>query len=128
MPSGLAKRARMVLLAADGMPNAQIARTVGVSRPTVISWRDRYQVGGIAALHEQSRSGAGVRDGLMRVVPVVLELPEGVQRWDWFQIGAEMFLSRSTIKSEAMSIYRKLGVSSRSQAVARSVELGLLAR
>lgn len=32
--SGLAKRARMVLLAADGLPNAQIARTVGVSRPT----------------------------------------------------------------------------------------------
>jgi DNA-binding CsgD family transcriptional regulator len=32
-----------------------------------------------------------------------------------------MFLSRYTIKSEAMSIYRKLGVSS------RSVQLGLLA-
>ena len=37
-----------------------------------------------------------------------------------------MFLSRTTIKSEAMSIYRKLGVSSRSQAVTRSRELGLL--
>jgi DNA-binding CsgD family transcriptional regulator len=35
VPSGVAKRARMVLLAAGGMPNAQIARTVGVSRPTV---------------------------------------------------------------------------------------------
>ena len=46
VPSGLAKRARMVLLAADGMPNAQIARTVGVSRPTVIGWRDRYQRAG----------------------------------------------------------------------------------
>jgi Homeodomain-like domain len=46
VPSGLAKRARMVLLAADGMPNALIARTVGVSRPTVIGWRDRYQAGG----------------------------------------------------------------------------------
>jgi DNA-binding CsgD family transcriptional regulator len=34
VPSGLAKRARMVLLAADGMPNAQIARAAGVSRPT----------------------------------------------------------------------------------------------
>ncbi len=45
VPSGLAKRARMVLLAADGVPNAQIARTVGVSRPTVIGWRDRYQAG-----------------------------------------------------------------------------------
>ena len=42
------------------------------------------------------------------------------------EIAAEMFLSRTTIKSEALSIYRKLGASSRSQAVARSRELGLL--
>jgi len=47
VPSGLAKRARMVLLAADGVPNAEIARAAGVSRPTVISWRDRYEAGGI---------------------------------------------------------------------------------
>jgi LuxR family transcriptional regulator, maltose regulon positive regulatory protein len=37
-----------------------------------------------------------------------------------------MFLSRHTIKSQAMSLYRKLGASSRSEAVARSRELGLL--
>ena len=42
------------------------------------------------------------------------------------EIGKEMFLSRNTIKSGAMSIYRKLGVSSRNQAVTRSRELGLL--
>jgi LuxR family maltose regulon positive regulatory protein len=42
------------------------------------------------------------------------------------EIAEEVFLSRHTIKSEAMSLYRKLGVSSRSQAVARSRELGLL--
>ncbi len=42
------------------------------------------------------------------------------------QIAGEMFLSRHTVKSEAMSLYRKLGASSRSQAVARSRELGLL--
>ena len=39
---------------------------------------------------------------------------------------AEIFLSRHTISSQAMSIYRKLGAGSRSQAVARSRELGLL--
>jgi transposase len=55
--SGLAKRARMVLLAADGMPNAQIAREVGVSRPTVIGWRDRYSRGGIRALEDEPRCG-----------------------------------------------------------------------
>jgi LuxR family transcriptional regulator, maltose regulon positive regulatory protein len=42
------------------------------------------------------------------------------------EIAAEMFLSRHTVKSEAFSIYRKLGVASRSQAVTRARELGLL--
>jgi LuxR family maltose regulon positive regulatory protein len=42
------------------------------------------------------------------------------------QIGEELFLSRNTIKSQAVSIYRKLGVDSRSAAVARARDLGLL--
>jgi len=42
------------------------------------------------------------------------------------EIAGEMFLSRHTIKSQAVSIYRKLGATSRSQAVTRSRELGLL--
>jgi DNA-binding CsgD family transcriptional regulator len=37
-----------------------------------------------------------------------------------------MFLSRNTIKSEAYSIYRKIGASTRSQAVARSRDPRLL--
>jgi LuxR family transcriptional regulator, maltose regulon positive regulatory protein len=42
------------------------------------------------------------------------------------EIGAALFLSPNTVKSQAMSLYRKLGVTSRSQAVARSRELALL--
>jgi LuxR family maltose regulon positive regulatory protein len=56
----------------------------------------------------------------LRILPMLathLSFPE---------IGAEMFLSPNTVKSQAMSVYRKLGASSRSQAVARSRELGLL--
>jgi LuxR family maltose regulon positive regulatory protein len=44
------------------------------------------------------------------------------------EIAGELFLSRHTVKSEVTSLYRKLGVSSRSQAVARSRELALLER
>ena len=44
------------------------------------------------------------------------------------EIAQEMFLSRHTIKAEATSIYRKLGASSRSQAVGRARELALLDR
>ena len=44
------------------------------------------------------------------------------------EIGVELFLSANTIKSQAISIYRKLGVSSRSEAVLRLRKLGLLDR
>jgi LuxR family maltose regulon positive regulatory protein len=44
------------------------------------------------------------------------------------EIAAELFLSTHTIKSQMKSIYRKLGVSSRSEAVSRARELGLLER
>jgi LuxR family maltose regulon positive regulatory protein len=42
-------------------------------------------------------------------------------------IGEQLYLSRHTVKSHAMSIYRKLGVSSRGEAIQRARELGLLA-
>jgi LuxR family maltose regulon positive regulatory protein len=42
------------------------------------------------------------------------------------EIGQELFLSRNTIKTQAISIYRKLGIATRSQAVSQARELGLL--
>ena len=42
------------------------------------------------------------------------------------EIAAELFVSKNTIKSQAYSLFRKLGASTRSQAVARSRELALL--
>jgi LuxR family maltose regulon positive regulatory protein len=42
------------------------------------------------------------------------------------EIGERLHLSRNTVKTQAISIYRKLGVSSRSEAVQRVRELGLL--
>jgi predicted ArsR family transcriptional regulator len=55
--AGLVRRARMVLLADDGMPLDQIARTVGADRTIVRTWIDRYQAGGLAALQDRPRSG-----------------------------------------------------------------------
>jgi LuxR family transcriptional regulator, maltose regulon positive regulatory protein len=42
------------------------------------------------------------------------------------EIGERLFVSRHTIKTQAISVYRKLGVSSRGEAVERVQELGLL--
>jgi len=42
------------------------------------------------------------------------------------EIASRLFVSRNTAKTEAVSIYRKFGVSSRSEAIERAVEVGLL--
>lgn len=49
MKAGLVKRARIVLLAAEGVPNQEIATRVDASRTTVIAWRNRYLVRGVPA-------------------------------------------------------------------------------
>jgi len=101
--SGLAKRARMVLLAGDGVPNAQIARTVGVSRPTVIGWRDRYQRGGIAALADEPRSGRPAEIDEIEVVVTTLaddgRPPErlGITHWSARFLAAELGISFASV-------------------------------
>ncbi len=57
-PQSVALRARIVLLAGTGESNSQIARTLGVSRPTVILWRSRFAKDGTAALTE-TKPGRG---------------------------------------------------------------------
>jgi len=42
IPAALVQRARILLLAADGLSNTEIAAQLGVSRPTVIGRRARY--------------------------------------------------------------------------------------
>ena len=42
------------------------------------------------------------------------------------EVGDRLYVSRNTVKTHTISIYRKLGVNSRSEAVARGRELGLL--
>jgi LuxR family maltose regulon positive regulatory protein len=73
------------------------------------------QARGSSALGASALTAAELR--LLPMLSTHLPFPE---------IAAEMFLSPNTVKSEAGSIYRKLGASSRSQAVARCRELGLL--
>jgi len=68
-----------------------------------------------------SRAGASALTAAeLRLLPLLsthLSVPE---------IAAELHLSRHTIKAQAVSAYRKLGVTSRDQAIALARELGLL--
>lgn len=51
------ERGRIVLAVADGKGTSGTAREVGVSRPTVIKWRDRFAQLGIAGLADEPRPG-----------------------------------------------------------------------
>jgi transposase len=51
-PQSVAARAWIVLMGSDGASNSAIARKLGVSRPTVIMWRERFRVDGPRALWE----------------------------------------------------------------------------
>ena len=74
----------IILLAAEGVPNAEIARRVGVSRPTVVGWRSRYQAGGVAALADLDRPGRPSVIDEADVVVATLTAPPaelGVTHW-----------------------------------------------
>ena len=70
---------------------------------------------GPAGAWAMSLTGAELR--LLPYLATHLTIPE---------IATRLFLSRNTVKTEAVSIYRKLSASSRSQAIERAVEVGLL--
>lgn len=57
----IADRARIVLLAAQGMSGREIAKRVGCSEPTVITWRRRYDDDGLDGLIDRARPGAPAR-------------------------------------------------------------------
>lgn len=111
-PAGLVRRARILLLAAEGVPNTEIAARLDISRPTVLKWRDRYATSGIEALGDLPRPG---RPGTVDEVAVLAAtLAEdgrpparlGVTHWSSRLLGKELGLSFSTIAK----IWRKWGI------------------
>lgn len=54
-PRSLVQRARIILMAAQGESNSQIARALGISRPTINLWRERFAAEGVDALADIKR-------------------------------------------------------------------------
>jgi transposase len=98
--SGLARRARIVLLAADGLSNVEIAERVGVSLPTVTSWRSRYREGGIAGLADEARSGRPRSVDHRRIVAATLKAPPkklGVTHWSSRLLARHLGIGDATV-------------------------------
>jgi Winged helix-turn helix len=75
--AGLARRARIVLLAADGLGTSEIVRRTGVSKPTVIAWKRRYAAEGIGGLEDRPKPGKPRTTDDVAVVLATLEPPPG---------------------------------------------------
>jgi len=98
--AGQAQRARIVLLAADGVSNTAISERVGLSRPTVIDWRKRYQRSGISGLADEARSGRPREVDHGAIVAATLEPPPkklGVTHWSSRLLAARLGVGNATV-------------------------------
>ncbi len=100
IPAGLAQRARIVLLAADGVSNVEISERLGVSKPTVTSWRDRYRDGGIPALDDRPRSGRPRTLDHREIVAATLKSPPahlGITHWSSRLLARRLKIGDATV-------------------------------
>ncbi|MFF7366085.1 helix-turn-helix domain-containing protein [Streptomyces sp. NPDC008125] len=111
-PAGLVRRARIVLLAAGGFSNTEVAAQLRVSRPTVIKWRSRYEDSGIAALGDLPRPGRPAT--VDEVAVLVATLADGARPparlrasyWSSRLLADELGIAHSTVSR----VWRKWGV------------------
>lgn len=79
------KRATALLQLDSGETLRHVSQTLGVSYPTVLTWRDRYLAEGLAFLQDKPRSGRPIElSGLQRAKITALACstpPEGRARW-----------------------------------------------
>jgi transposase len=102
-PQAVVVRARIVLLAADGVSNRGIARAASVSRPTVILWRERFRQGGLDAL-TQIEPGRGRRvtytaERVQQIVEATTQTkPAGATHWSTRTMAKAQGVSKATIQ------------------------------
>src|SRR5215218_4837612 len=81
----VAKRARIVLLAADGVSNRAIGERFGLHYNQVAVWRSRYAEFGLAGLDDEERPGRPCvydHDDVLLMIKTVTEPPpDGATRW-----------------------------------------------
>ena len=110
--AGLAMRARIVLLAADGVANTDIADRTGTSRPTVLKWRGRYEQSGVDGLDDDPRPGrAAVIDEIAVLAETLADKGKppahlGVTHWSTRLMAERLGISFASVAR----IWRKWGI------------------
>jgi len=102
-PQGLARRAWVILQAAEGVSNSEIARETGLSRPTVISVRERFAddgPGGLAAVRPgRGRKPQIAPEKVAEIVRATLhEKPPGETHWSCRSMAKAKGVSPATVQ------------------------------
>jgi transposase len=98
----LMQRAQIVLLAAEGKMNKEIAVELGIMPNTVVRWRGRFATGGLAAIEKDAPRGG--RRAIRRETwaPLILEKttrerPPGATHWSGRTLAASLGIDKSMV-------------------------------
>jgi transposase len=97
------QRAQVLLHAADGVSNVDIAARVGVSKPTVLAWRKEFTARGLAKLGTVA-AGRGRKPSIPQAtIDTIVELtlhhrPEGATHWSVRSMAATVGVSPATVQ------------------------------
>jgi hypothetical protein len=106
--AGQRERAEIVLAIAGGHGVSAAARSLEVSRPTVIKWRDRFIAGGIAGLGDLPRSGRPKTIDDAQIIAATLEAPPAklaVTHWSSRLLARQLGIGDATV-ARAWRAYR----------------------
>lgn len=100
-PQALAERARIVLAAASGLNNKEIATKVGVCAVTAGTWRNRFAERRMDGLYDEPRPGAPREigdDEIASTIRKTLEtVPKGTTHWSLRSMAREIGHAPSTV-------------------------------
>jgi transposase len=111
------ERARIVLLAGEGVPGKQIAARVGCAEPTVVTWRRRYAEAGLTGLEDLPRSGSpsplpeALRDRVLELTLTQPPISYGATHWSSRLLAAALAAEGTPISHATIArIWHRFGV------------------
>jgi len=95
----LAQRARIVLLAAEGLQNMEIAMQLGVGRVQVARWRERYAQSRLSGIeHDLPRGAPPTKVDVARLVELTTQSkPEAATHWSTRKMAAQLGVSAASV-------------------------------
>lgn len=97
------QRARVLLMAADGVANTRIAAAAGVSQPTVLAWRERFATEGLIKFGQvnegRGRKASIPQEKIAEIVDLTLHSrPAGETHWSCRSMAKRAGVSKATVQ------------------------------